>query len=175
VNGERDYHRRMEGYLRRMLDGGPVLLPDGGEHLVRHVYSRDVARAIADLLGCADTFGRAYNLCQEETPTLASLLERVAGLLGAEPRLVALPRAELEAAGLDPVRVSPFSGRWMSLLDPGRARRELGFAPTPLPAYLGAIVAAFLAHPPATAPEGYATRARERELAARGRPAAPCN
>jgi nucleoside-diphosphate-sugar epimerase len=175
VNGERDYHRRLEGYLRRLLDGGPLLLPDGGTHRVRHVYSRDVARAITDLLGRAETYGRAYNLCQEETPTLASLLEMVAGLLGTEPRLVAVPRAELVAAGLDPVGVSPFSGLWMSFLDSSRARRELGFAPTPLPAYLGAIVAAFLAHPPAAPPEGYAARARERELA-RGRPPAmPCN
>jgi hypothetical protein len=61
--------------------------------------------------------------------------------------------------------VSPFSGRRMSFLDPGRARTELGFVPTPLEACLGAIVASFLAHPPAAPPEGYATRARERALA----------
>ena len=30
VNGERDYYRRVEGYLWRLLDGGPLLLPDGG-------------------------------------------------------------------------------------------------------------------------------------------------
>ena len=175
VNGERDYHRRLEGYLRRILDGGPVLLPDGGAHRVRHVYSRDVARAITGLLGRAETFGRAYNLCQEETPTLNSLLEMVAGLVGASPRLLAVPRAEMEAAGLDPVRVSPFSGRWMSFLDPGRARRELGFAPTPAPTYMAAIVAAFLAHPPEDLPDSYATRARELDLARNGLGAASCN
>ena len=174
VDGERDYHRRLEGYLRRILDGGPVLLPDGGAHRVRHVYSRDVARAITGLLGRAETFGRAYNLCQEETPTLASLLEMVAGLIGAPPRLVAVPRAALEAAGLDPALLSPFSGRWMSFLDPGRARRELGFAPTPMSACMAAIVAAFLAHPPEAPPEGYATRARELELARGARAAVPC-
>jgi nucleoside-diphosphate-sugar epimerase len=175
VNGERDYHRRLEGYLWRMLDGGPLLVPDGGSHRVRHVYARDVARAIPGLLGRADTFGQAYNLCQEETPTLAEVLEMVAGFVGAEPRLVAVPRAELEAAGLEPVLVSPFSGRWMSFLDPGRARRELGFAPTPLPAYLGSIVAAFLAHPPETTPEAYGTRARELGLAGGVRPGPACN
>lgn len=167
VNGERDHLRRLEGYLWRMLDGGKVLVPDGGRHLVRHVYARDVARAIAGLLGRAATFGQAYNLCQEETPTLVDVLEMVAGLVGAPPRLQPIPRAALEAAGLDPVRVSPFSGRWMSFLDPARACAELGFAPTPLPTYLASIAASFLAHPPASPPEAYATRARERELAAR--------
>jgi nucleoside-diphosphate-sugar epimerase len=131
------------------------------------VYSRDVARAIAGLLGQPRTFGRAYNLCQEETPTLVEVLEMLAGLLGAPARLVPIPRAALEEAGLDPRLVSPFSGRWMSFLDPARAREELGFVPTPLPASMASIVASFLAHPPAAPPEGYAGRARERELAAR--------
>jgi nucleoside-diphosphate-sugar epimerase len=168
VNGERDYHRRLEGYLWRMLDGGPLLIPGGGDHRVRHVYSRDVARAITLVLGRSATFGRAYNLAQAETPTLWAVLHLLADLLGASPPLCPLPREAVQAAGLDPVKVSPFSGQWMSMLDPARAVREIGFAPTPLPAYLGAIVASFRAHPPASAPEAYATRARELALAADG-------
>ncbi len=170
VNGERDYHRRLEGYLWRLLDGGPLLVPDGGRHRVRHVYSRDVARAVTLLLGQPRARGQAYNLCQEETPTLAEVLETVAGLLGAPARLQPIARADLEEAGLDPVKVSPFSGRWMSFLDPSRARDELGFSPTPLGTSLASIVAGFLAHPPAAPPEAYATRARELALAARVAP-----
>jgi nucleoside-diphosphate-sugar epimerase len=165
VNGERDHLRRLEGYLWRILDGGPVLVPDGGTHRVRHVYSRDVAATIASILGRPQTLGQAYNLCQEETPTLVEVLGTVARLLGAPPRLQPIARAAIEAAGLDPVRVSPFSGRWMSFLDPARARAELGFVATPLPTVLASIVASFLAHPPAAPPEAYGTRARELELA----------
>jgi nucleoside-diphosphate-sugar epimerase len=171
INGERDHTRRLEGYLWRLLDGGPLLVPDGGTHRLRHVYAGDVSRAIAGLLGQPRTFGQAYNLCQEETPTLAEVLELLARRMGAEPRLCPVPRADIEAAGLDPLRVSPFSGRWMSFLDPARARAELGFVPTPLPAYLGSIVASFLAHPPAAPPDAYADR--RRELALGG--ASPCN
>lgn len=165
VNGERDHLRRLEGYLWRILGGGPVLVPDGGTHRVRHVYARDVAATIASILGRPQTLGQAYNLCQDETPTLVEVLETLAELVGALPRLRPIPRAAIEAAGLDPVRVSPFSGRWMSFLDPARARAELGFVPTPLPTVLASIVASFLAHPPATAPEAYAMRSREIELA----------
>jgi len=165
INGERDHTRRLEGYLWRLLDGGPVLLPDGGTHRLRHVYGRDVSRAIAGLLGQPRTFGQAYNLCQEETPTLAEIVEILADHLGTEPRLRPVARTALEAAGLDPVRVSPFSGRWLSFLDPGRAREELGFRPTPLRAYLGSIAASFLAHPPASPPDAYADRRRELALA----------
>ena len=69
VNGERDYFRRLEGYLWRLLDGGPLILPDGGDRPMRHVYGAAVARTIVSLLGRRPTFGEAYNLAQDETPT----------------------------------------------------------------------------------------------------------
>ena len=170
INGERDHTRRLEGYLWRLLDGGPLLVPDGGTHRLRQVYARDVARTIAGLLGERRTLGQAYNLCQEETPTLVEVLDLLARLVGAPSRLRPVSRAAIEAAGLDPLRVSPFSGRWMSLLDPARARAELGFVPTPLPTYLASIVASFLAHPPASPPDAYASRPRELALAAKATP-----
>lgn len=166
VNGERDDQRRLEGYLWRLLDGGPVILPDGGSHRVRHVYGGEVARAVLDLLGDSRTFGEAYNLCQAETPTLAELIALLADLLGARPSIAPVPAGQILAAGLDPVRVSPFSSRWQSMLDPAKAERELGFRHEPLPSYLGKIVASFLAHPPASPPDAYSSRQAEVELAA---------
>jgi nucleoside-diphosphate-sugar epimerase len=166
VNGERDHLRRLEGYLWRILDGGPVLVPDGGERPMRHVYSGSAVKTITGLLGDSRTFGRAYNLAQDETPTLVELLTRLAGLLGAPARLHAVPAAKIVEAGLVPVRVSPFSGRWMSFVDPSRAKQELGFRHEPLASYLDKIVAAFLARPPHDTPPGYADRAREKVLLA---------
>lgn len=166
VNGERDHFRRIEGYLWRLLDRGPVLVPDGGTRPTRHVYSGAVVRAIANLLGKSDTFGVAYNLAQNETPTLVEILERLASHLGAQPKLVAVPRTRLVAAGLDPLAISPFSGRWMSFLDPTLAHERLGFHHEPLDEYLGRVVACFLAHPPDEPPPGYARRLDETALAA---------
>ena len=165
VNGERDHNRRLEGYLWRILDGGPVIVPDGGLRPMRHVYAGAAVKATLDLLGNTSTFGRAYNLAQDETPTLVELLATVADLLGAPARLQPVPAAKIAEAGLDPVRLSPFSGRWMSFVDPARARTELGFRHEPLRSYLDKIVTAFLARPPRDTPPGYAERARERALA----------
>ena len=78
-----------------------------------------------------------------------------------------VPAREIEAAGLEVVAVSPFSGRWMSFLDPRRAKAELGFRHEPLREYIGRIVTAFVAHPPASPPPGLARRDEEKELAAR--------
>jgi hypothetical protein len=42
INGERDPQRRVEGYLWRILDGGPKVVPDGGGGIVRHIYALDI-------------------------------------------------------------------------------------------------------------------------------------
>jgi nucleoside-diphosphate-sugar epimerase len=167
VNGERDYHRRIEGYLWRLLDGGPVIVPDGGVVRVRHVYGGAVVAAITRLLGDPRTFGQAYNLCQDETPTLLEMVELLQELVGSHAPLVPVASSEIEAAGLTTVKVSPFSTRWMSFLDPTRARRELSFVHPAVSTYAAAIVASQLAHWPADPPAGYLRRADERRLAER--------
>jgi nucleoside-diphosphate-sugar epimerase len=165
VNGELDYHRRLEGYLWRILDGGPVILPDGGPEVCRHVYGLDVACALAALLGEARSFGTAFNLCQQQMPTVFDLVGLLIDTLGAPDNRVAIPRHALE--GLCDRELSPFSQRWMSLLDPGRAQRELGFVHRPLDRYLEAIVASFLAHVPSEPPFGLRQREAERALVRR--------
>jgi len=167
VEGEGDPSRRLESYIWRLLDGGPLLLPDAGT-LVRHVYAGDVARSIGDILGAPRTFGEAYNLCQDEMPTLQEFIELLGDILGASGPVIPTTRARLVAHGLDPRAVSPFSTPWMSLLDPAKAQRDLGFRHEPLREYLGHIAGSILAHAPTEPPRGYALRAEE--LAVAGRP-----
>ncbi len=162
INGERDPQRRVEGYLWRILDGGPVLVPDGGLATARHIYALDMAITIAKILGDERTFGEAYNLCQEETPSVWELIDLLAERLGAPDRRVAIPSSAL---GDLPVKeISPFTSRWMSFLDPARARAAFGFSHRPLGAYLDSMVASFLARSPGAPPEGYRHRNAEREL-----------
>lgn len=165
VNGPLDHFRRIERYLWRIVDGGPVILPDGGRHQVRHVNGWDVAGVVADVLGRERAFGQAYNLAQDETPTLAALVGMLCTLLGSPAPLLSVPTRALCDAGLDPVVLSPFSGKWMSCLDPSRARSELGFSHTPLPQVLAAIVSDFVSRTRAAAPPGYDRRADELRLA----------
>ena len=167
VNGERDYYRRIESYLWRILDGGQVLLPDGGTEPTRHVYGWDVATAISRLLGQSTTFGQAYNLCQEDSPTLAELVDLMAATLGADNRSMAVPRAMLQNAGIAPEEISPFSGRWMSFLVPAKAKQNLDWQPQRAGIYVPKVVMSFLASPPAGPPNNYRHRPTELALAAR--------
>lgn len=167
VNGERDHYRRLDRYLFRLVDGGPVIVPDGGTHPVRHVYAGEVARFLVDILGRGQTFGEAYNVCQRETPSLVELLGMLQGMLGSRAKLAPVASADILAAGLDLWNLSPFSSKWMSMLDPSKAEAELGFCHEPLATSLGKIVASFLAYGYATPPDGYEHRAKEIELAER--------
>jgi nucleoside-diphosphate-sugar epimerase len=165
VNGPLDYFRRMESYLWRLVDGGPVILPDGGGRRVRHVDGGEVARFLCEILGREQTFGRSFNLAQEETLTLEELVSRLRDLLGSRAELLSLPAGRIVATGLRPIDVSPFHDPWMSFLDPRRARDELGFRHAPLSQTLAAVVASFLSHTPADRPVGYAGREVERRVA----------
>lgn len=167
VNGERDPYRRLDAYLWRILDGGPLLLPAGGARRIRPVYSLDVADAILALLGHADAFGQAYNLSQREIVSVRELVEAIAARVGASPRIVPVAPSALAGAGLEAAGLSPFDHAWSSLLDPSLAEARLGFAPTPFERYLDRIVAASWNRPDGAPPQSYAGRAAEIDLAGR--------
>jgi nucleoside-diphosphate-sugar epimerase len=164
VHGELDYLRRIESYLWRMLDGGPLIVPRA-DSVTRHIYGGAVARAIARVLEAPPRPGQAFNLAQAEQPTVRELIERVAARAGARARIVEIAADEVEAAGLSVRDASPFSGRWASLLDPSRAVAELGFEHPPLDAYLDSTITGLLAAWPAEPPPGYAQRGQELALA----------
>src|SRR5262249_4667220 len=167
VHGERDPRRRLWGYLERMRDGGPLIVPGGGTQSTRPLWAGDVGRAVVRLLEIPAARESVYNLAQPEIVTLRDLLGHIARAAGlAEPRIVDASAEELTAAGLDE-SVSPIPRRWASLMDPSRAAAEWGFAGTGLQEWLPIVVRALLADPPAPIAAERARRAREIELAAR--------
>ena len=169
IQGEADGHasRRLWAWLERMRDGGPVLLPEGGEQRVRFLHAADAARALVTLAGMERWPGEsALNLAQPDEPTLRGFLEQVASAAGVEPRFVPVSTAELERAGLADT-CAPYWGRWCSRPDPSRAFEVLGFRTREVAEYLPAVVRAHLAEAPRESHPGYAHRARELELAAK--------
>jgi nucleoside-diphosphate-sugar epimerase len=167
VNSPRDHYGRLHGYVLRLQDGGPILVPEGPSHQLRHVYSDDVIRVIAQLLESGSPKGEAFNLSQDETITLEDFLalvsQAIPGLAQAA-RLIPVPLSVLEREQLFPA-CSPFSDTWMSALDNRRSKEALGVNYTPLPLYLSRLVRHYLDTVP-PAPAGYGRRPRELELAA---------
>jgi len=164
MQGEEDGSRRLWGYLERMMDGGPIVLPDGGRQPARFLHCGDVARAIARL-AIHPPRASIYNLAQPDVPTLRDYLSIVARAGGFAPSFVEASWDECLAAGLDHA-FSPFAGKWRSLLDPVRAATEWGFVAERSDEYLPRTVAWHLDHRPASH-HGYAQRDRELALANR--------
>lgn len=163
VSSRRDHFHRLLGYVLRLRDGGPILVPDGTQHALRHVDGDDVVAAIVGVLGVGKGLGGAYNLSQDETVSLADYVALVARIVGvAEARLVAVSRARLEREGLLPA-CSPFSDRWMSELDNARSRDDLGVRYTPLATSIERLVRWWEKHPEVVA-SGYAKRPHELAL-----------
>ncbi len=162
IHGPRDHYGRLHGLVRRLLDGGPLLVPLEGGPGIRHVHQADVVAAILRLLETGAGKGSAYNVAQDDLWTLDAFLNRVAALLGVEPDVIPVPRAELEAEELFPA-CAPFASPWMSILDNRHAKEDLGLVFAGFDDYLPELVEIFR-DPSLDPPETYA-RQRGREIA----------
>jgi nucleoside-diphosphate-sugar epimerase len=158
VNSERDHYGRVAGYLARLRDGGPILIPEGPHLALRHLYGEDVVQAICHAAAGHVPVGTAWNLSQDEELSLEQFLTLLAESAGLPLRLAPVPRHVLEERGLLP-DCSPFSGRWMSALDNRRWKQTFNWQFTAPQVYLPRLVAA----QPAV-PAGYAQRSRELAL-----------
>ena len=161
VLGADDPTLRIAAYLRRLEDGGPLLVPaESYERPAPLAWVRDVGYACALACDLRREASGPYNVAFDPL-SLRDLLEAAGRALGRPPRLVPVPWAELpEGAspyGPDPARPAGY--------DLSRARRDLDFEPSPLADALPETLAWYLARRPSH--PGYAGRALELELAAR--------
>lgn len=164
VNSERDGFNRLFGYVLRIQDGGPILVPTAPDYPLRHVYSGDVVEAIMKLIDSGNGKGKAYNISQDETLKLDDFLHILGDVIGKSPNLQYVDRATLEANGFLP-DCSPFSDMWMSELDNTLSKQELGMTYTPVPTYLENIVRYYDEQTPSQ-PTSYRRRRAEKLLVA---------
>lgn len=162
IHGEDDPQGRIRAYVQRLQGGGPLLVPIEPIPPIRPISASAVVETVVGIVESGKGKGAAYNLAQGETWTHDRLVTRIAEMLGTGVELVPLPREELLEAGVYPA-CAPLSKPWMSVLDPGRAARELGFRPDSFDDWLPAVVERVSELP---SPHGFDDlRARELALA----------
>jgi nucleoside-diphosphate-sugar epimerase len=173
VVGPHDHLRRAQFFVRRVLDGGPLVIPSGAADIFQLAWHADVAAAFAHALGDAATFGRTYNLVGHELFTYPTLVRALAEATGLAATCVEVPRPLLRRGALAQQEL-PFgedSSCWAC--DPARADRDLGVTPTPAVKWLAELAAG---PQPAPTPAEEAERAAELACARglrRFMPAAP--
>ncbi len=116
------------GFVERMRDGKPIILPDGGESVWASLHVDDLARGFIALMGRHKTVGEAYNITGDEAMTWRRYHEQVAEVAGGAFRPVYIPREIL-------VQMAPdWSGSmkeilaYTSLFDNSKIKRDTDYA-----------------------------------------------
>jgi len=137
VQGEGDPSLRGYFWIQRAMDGGPVLIPDGGLYMFRHVYASDLARVYVLALDNERAVNKAYNVAQKEILTLKEYVQSICEVLGVEFRPVYVPSELAERCiGYKP----PYFRRQVLIPNISRAEAELGFISTPFAKWLERMV-----------------------------------
>jgi len=75
VHGPRQPFYREQFFWDRMLDGRPLILPDGGDRPMQWVYVSDVAEACVRAIEVPEAAGEAFNVGHVEPTTQRSFVE----------------------------------------------------------------------------------------------------
>ncbi|MFN2316488.1 MAG: NAD-dependent epimerase/dehydratase family protein [Gemmatimonadales bacterium] len=136
VHGPGQMFYREQFFWDRLLDGRPIILPDGGDTPMQWVYAPDVAEACVRAIEVAAAVGEAFNVAHVEPTTQRSFVEALARAAGVEPILAAVPRATIQAAGGQLMGENLYFGEFLdmppSIAAVDKVARVLGCQPTPL-------------------------------------------
>lgn len=83
------------GYIERMRQGKPVIMPDGGESVWASLHVDDLAKGFIALMGKHKTIGEAYNITGDEAMTWRTYHQQVAEVAGGSFHPVYVPRQVL--------------------------------------------------------------------------------
>jgi 2'-hydroxyisoflavone reductase len=129
VYGPRQPFYREQFFWDRLLDGRPVILPDGGDRLMQWAFVDDVAEACVRALETEDAVGEAFNVAHEPI-TQRDFIRELAAVAGVQARLADVPRERILAAGGDLLGPNIYFGEMLDLpeisLAIGKAERVLG-------------------------------------------------
>ncbi len=135
VHGPRQPFHREQFFWDRMLDGRPVILPDGGGTPMQWVYVSDVAEACIRAMEVPEAVGEAFNVAHVEPTTQRSFVEALARTAGVDATLVSIPRSTIHSEGGQVMGGNLYFGEVLdmppltSAVD--KAARILGLEPTP--------------------------------------------
>jgi nucleoside-diphosphate-sugar epimerase len=123
VGGPADPTGRFAGYVARLGDGDPLLIPDGGFNTFRHVYVKDAAAAVLAAMEHPGP-GQGWNIASREIFSVRDLVREMAACLGRPEPVVVAPPPRLAGRARQPGHLCPFQRGPGP--DPGYPRRSGG-------------------------------------------------
>jgi 2'-hydroxyisoflavone reductase len=150
VHGPRQPFYREAFFWDRLLDGRPIVLPDGGETLMQWALVNDVAEACVRAIEVPEAAGEAFNVAH---PPIfqRDFVTKLARITGESPRLVPVPRERIQAADGQPFGRNLYFGEALDMPQitsvVEKAPRLLGVAITDFDEALRASFAWYRAQP----------------------------
>ena len=136
VHGPNQPFYREQFFWDRLLDGRPIILPDGGSSSIAWAFARDVAEACVRAMEVPAAAGEAFNIAHVELPSQREFVEMLARIAGVAPKLASIPRAKIQAAGGQAAGKNLYFGEFLDLpphsANVEKARRILGVTITPM-------------------------------------------
>ena len=168
--GPDDPTGRMAWWLKRVLDGRGVVIPFEDRGPLAALSMEDAARAFMAASDAPAAEGQTYHVGLQETLTDVSWADLLSRFTGCPCPITYVPRAAIHRhPGLEEYR-APITIGFPYSADLFAARRDFGFATTPIEVWLKNTAAWYQENPPEDA-KGYAHRDAEVALAERWRPA----
>jgi 2'-hydroxyisoflavone reductase len=134
VHGPLQPFYREQFFWDRLLDGRPIILPDGGDTPLQWAYVADVAEVCVRSMSTPAAAGEAFNVAHAGHTTQRGFVEALARVAGVEPRFVAIPRETIFAAGGHPFKTNLYFGEFLDMpphtSSIEKAARLLDFTPT---------------------------------------------
>jgi nucleoside-diphosphate-sugar epimerase len=131
VFGPRDDKSRENYYLKRLVAGDPIIVPDSGAMPIHAVFVKDLAAVLANALTAESVVGSAYQVAQPDLISVNNHVTNIAHLAGVEADIAHIPHALLERLGFNLQHFPYSTGDRLIMLDTSAAKRDLRFTPTP--------------------------------------------
>jgi 2'-hydroxyisoflavone reductase len=148
VFGPRDDKSRENYYLKRLVAGDPIIVPDSGAMPIHAIFVKDLASVLANALTAQMAVGSAYQLAQPNLISVNHHVANIASLAGVEADISHIPHTLLERLGFNLRHFPYITGDRLIVLDTSAAKRDLNFAPTPYARALRETIEYFLERGP---------------------------
>lgn len=152
VFGPRDRISRENYYLKRIVAGDPIIVPDGGAVPICAVFVKDLALMLATALEAEGVSGAAYHISQRQLVSLNDHIANIAREAGSQADVTHIPSRLLERLGFNLYQFPYYGGDNLVVCDTSAAERDLGFAPTAYKRALAETIDYFLESGPENRP-----------------------
>jgi nucleoside-diphosphate-sugar epimerase len=137
--GPDDPSGRCQFYFRRLLDGGPLILTNGGIQIHSMAYRRDVARGFIAVMNSERAVNHVYNFAQDRMFRIVDFVRLAANFLEVEADIVSIPAESLQQSGFD--YGEPWTHTGTFILDISRAITDLAYKSTPVETWMASTTA----------------------------------